>query len=88
MRRRHFISSVDQSAPLTPREEVFIAGQAKHIEAFGDLLDIAHLEARTSRLLKEAESLKARLMEVRSSEAADCIEFVCSALEDAKEALK
>jgi hypothetical protein len=85
--RRRVDHPLPATEPFTSGEEAFIAGQEKHIKAFGDLLDTAHLEARTSRLLKEAESLKARLMEVRSGEAADCIEMACCAIEDARTAL-
>jgi hypothetical protein len=73
---------------LTPHDEAWLANQAKQTDLVHNSIELAHLESRMERHLKEAEAIKARLMELHKDEAVNCMEFVCSASEDSKAALR
>ena len=80
---------------FTSRDKAFLAANARHfveqqdthIQAFGDLIETSHLEARLTRYLKEGEAIKAKMMELHADEAANCMETSLAASEDSKAAL-
>lgn len=72
---------------LASKDRHFIEQQDTHIQAFGDLLETSHLEARLTRYLKEGEAIKARCMELHRDEPANCLETAICAIEDARNAL-
>ena len=76
---------------VTPKDEAWLAHQAQQEKATNLVhtsIELAHLESRLTRHLKEAEAIKAKMMELHEDEAANCMEMSCAATEDAKAALR
>jgi hypothetical protein len=73
---------------LTPHDEAWLAAQARQAQMVGDVIELAHLEARMGRHLKEAEAIKVRCMELHRDEATNCMETASCTIEDAKAALR
>jgi hypothetical protein len=80
---------------FTSRDSAFLAqndpvlnAHEKAIEKVDGLIELAHLEARLTRHLKDAEAIKAQLMALHKDEAANCMETAACAIEDSKEAIR
>ena len=73
---------------LSPKDEAWLASQAKQTDLVHNSIELAHLESRLSRHLKEAEQLKAKMMELHEDEAANCMDTAMAAVEDSKAALR
>lgn len=73
-------------SPVSANDLAYLAAQEKHMKAAADLIFATHEAnspaARTARLLKDAEALKARLMEEHKDEAANCLETAICCIED------
>jgi hypothetical protein len=73
---------------VSEQAEDFLAIQEAQAQMVGNFIELAHLESRLSRHLREAEKIKAKLMELHEDEAANCMETAACAIEDAKAALR
>ncbi len=73
---------------FTAKDMAWLASQEKQTQMVHNSIELAHLEARLTRHLKEAEQIKAKMMELHEDEAANCMETAACAIEDSKAALR
>jgi hypothetical protein len=73
---------------LSQKDYDFLAAQEKGSRLVHNSIELAHLESRLTRHLKEAEAIKAQMMALHEDEAANCMETAACAIEDSKAALR
>lgn len=72
---------------LSEQDEAWLAAQDKHTQAFGRLVETAHLAAIGARVIRNLESAKERAEDLGRDEAARCFAFAIDAVKDGKDAL-
>lgn len=72
---------------LSEQDERWLVAQDEHTQAFGRLLENAHLAAASTRAIRTLESLRDEAEEAGCAEAARCFDFAIDAVKDGKDAL-
>jgi predicted MarR family transcription regulator len=72
---------------LSEQDERWLAAQDKHTQAFGRLVETAHIAAIGARAIRNLESAKERAEEAGRNEAAACFAFAIDAVKDGRDLL-